>query len=56
MSQTCRMSHVETFPWYPEAQGQRSKVLSLADGRSEGLLVELALELGRTARLATALE
>ncbi|CAL1158428.1 unnamed protein product [Cladocopium goreaui] len=34
-----------------QAQGQRSKVLSLADGRSEGLLAELALELGRTARL-----
>ena len=36
-----------------EAQeGQRSELLPLADGQSEPALAQLALELGRTARLA----
>lgn len=39
--------------WALEAQeGQRSELLPLADGQSESALAQLALELGRTARLA----
>lgn len=39
--------------WALKAQeGQRSELLPLADGQSESALAQLALELGRTARLA----